>query len=172
MSGLGTADRDGPRPDLGAGRASRLRGLAPGAVRLGLVLMLGGVSSGLLALGLGTALSREPAAVARYFWVTECSGLPAPGPGTRLSVVRLAAPATGGAALDLHFLAADGAVLRTQQTKLIAGAQMSFSLPAQEMVAALRVVADEEVDVQITQQIYGAEGGRPEVHPVPCRCRV
>jgi hypothetical protein len=52
---------------------------------------------------------------------------------------------------------------------LIAGAQTSLSVPARAMGAAVRVVADDEVDVQITQ-LYRGEGGPTEARSVPCRC--
>jgi hypothetical protein len=103
-------------------------------------------------------------------WMTECSPRPADGPEPTLSVIRLSSPATGEVTLDLQYLNPDGTVLRAQHTRLLAGAEMSFSLPARDLGAALRVAASDEVDVQVSQ-IFRRDGGPAEARSVPCRCQ-
>jgi hypothetical protein len=156
-------------PALGPDRASRLLGaVPPGLLRLGLVLALGGLLSGLLALGLGRLLAPLPAASSG--WATVCSPRPADGPEPALSVIRLSSPATREVTLDLQYLNPDGTVLRTQHIRLLAGAVTSFSLPASDLGAALRVAASDEVEVQVTQ-VFRRDGGPAETRPVPCRCQ-
>lgn len=156
-------------PALDPGWSSRLlRVVPPGLLRLVLVLALGGLLNGLLSLGLSRLLAPLPAA--GRGWTTECSPPPAGGPEATLSVVRLASAATDAVSLELQYLNPDGTVLRTQHTRLLAGAEMSFSLPARELGAALRVDASDEVDVQVAQ-LFHRDGGSAETRAVPCRGR-
>jgi hypothetical protein len=140
-----------------------------GPLGLGLVLALGGLLTGLFSLGLGRLLAPEP--VASGGWVTECSQLPAAGSEPALGVVRLSSPAPNGATLDLQYLNSDGTLLRRQHTRLLAGAVMSFSVPARDLGSTLRVVASDEVDVQVTD-VFRRDDGSAELRPVSCHCQI
>ena len=91
--------------------------------------------------------------------VLECSGFSAEGQPSSFGAIRLAAPASSGAVVDLYFLDANGTIVRTQHAELMSGAQMSFGIPTREMGSTLWVVGSETVDVQVALVSPGTLAG-------------
>jgi hypothetical protein len=130
-----------------------------------LALVLSGLLGGLLTHTIGSALAPTGTLLVRP--MVECSGFASEGQPPSFGAIRLSTPAATGAVLDLYFLDARGTVLRMQHAELIAGAQMSFGMPTQEMGSTIRVVGSEAVEVQVTVG-SSASGGVSERRPLVC----
>jgi hypothetical protein len=98
----------------------------------------------------------------------ECAVFPVTQHPQSTSTIRLTAPGTQAARLDLDFLDLDGDVIQTRSLDLAPGATTTLTLPTRYVGTAVQVVATHPVLVEATLTDPNP-GPNPERLAIPCQ---